>query len=407
MKLDIGHTITGSRGKKIKLIEKIGEGGFGIVYKGEYGDGKKCVVKQANIWNLKGDVSDNKDIIIKKLNIEKEILSRVGSHPQIPTLIDHDDDMMPPYMAMSYVRGKTLYDKLKVGQNKYKPISEKHAKLYTLKLLDIVSYLHNMSEPVIHRDIKPANLLVHANKMSLIDFGSSVAGWDGLDVSGETRIFTAGYGAPEQERGKASVDVRTDLFAVGATLFFLLTGKDLRYDDDCFYAPYDLRPPSIFNKRISKEINDIVLKATKIFPEDRYQSASELKRALKGHTVKGPTKPTLQLGGEEHKLNIKKGKSIKIGRARGLSGAKRQKEISVRSNFISDVHAKIERDNNGYWVKDMYSLNGTAVYLHDEKKWKKLARGQRWKLYSGDKIALGYDDEKGPCIELLFRSPIE
>lgn len=405
MKLDIGHTVTGTRGKKIKLTEKIGEGGFGLVYKGRYGDGKDCVVKQANIWNQKGDVCKNKDIIIKKLNIEREILDRVGSHPQIPTMIDYDEELDPPYMATSFVRGKTLYEKLKTGQNEYKPLSEKHSIYYTLKLLDIVSHLHNMSEPVVHRDIKPANLLVHANKISLIDFGSSVAGWDGLDVSGETRIFTAGYGAPEQERGKASVDVRTDIYAVGATLFFLLTGKDLRYNDDCFYAPYDLRPPSVFNKRISKEVSDVVLKATKVFPEDRYQSASEMINALKGKTVREPTAPTLQLGGVEHDLDLEPGKSIKIGRKKGLSGAKRKKKISVNSNYVSDVHVKVERDKSGYWVRDMYSLNGTAVYLHDEKKWKRLGRGQRWKLYSGDKIALGYDDEKGPCIELIFRSP--
>ncbi len=405
MKLEEGMKVTGERGNALQIKNKLGEGGFGSVYFAECGDGTPCVVKEANIWDHTGAYSTFKDIIEKKLRIERDILDRVGKHPQIPTLLDFDNKRSPPYIATSFIQGKTFYQRMEIGPNKYTPLTEEQAKTYILKLINVVEYLHGLDKPVVHRDIKPANIITHGNSLSLIDFGSSVAEWDGLDVSGKTRIFTVGYGAPEQEKGRSAVDIRTDIYGIGATLFFLLTGKDLRYNDDVFYAPYDLRPPSVFNNSISKELSDIVLKATEVFPEDRFQSVTEMKCAISGEKVVGPQKTTLQLGGVGHSLNLRPGQHMLIGRKIGLKGAKETKELSIASNYVSDIHARIERDRFGYWVKDMYSVNGTAVYLHEEGKWKKLERGQRWKIYNGDKISLGYDEKRGPCIELLFRDP--
>lgn len=405
MPFEKGISITGTRGNKIDVIKKIAEGGFGLVYLGTYNDGKKCIVKQANIWDHMGTVSKNKGIIEKKLNIEKEILKRVGVHPHIPTLLDYDEEAKPPFMAMSYLRGKTIYEKIRKDDTTFKPLTEELARKYIVKLIEIVEYLHNLDNPVIHRDIKPANILVYANNLNLIDFGSSVAGWEGIDVSGATRIFTAGYGAPEQERGKESVDVRTDVYGIGTTLYFLVTGKDLRLCDECFYAPYDLRPASVFNPRLSQDMDDIIQRATNVFPEERYQNVTDMKNAVLGKEVAKLTKPSLQLGGITHTLYIKPGGHMKIGRTAGFSGAKKETEISIRNEYVSDVHARIERDDNNYFVKDMYSLNGTAVYMRDKGKWMKLDRGQKWRLSNGDKVALGYNKKRGPCIELIFREP--
>ncbi len=405
MKLKEGMKVTGKRGNYIAIKNKIGEGGFGSVFFAEYGNESPCVVKSANIWDHTGAVSTYKDIIEKKLKIEREILDRVGEHPQIPTLIDYDDHCSPPYIATSFIQGKTFYERMEVGPNKYTPLTEDQAKTYIIKLIDVIEYLHNLSKPVVHRDIKPANIITHANKLSLIDFGSSVAEWEGLDITGKTRIFTIGYGAPEQEKGRSAVDIRTDVYGVGTTLFFLLTGKDLRYNDECYYAPYELRPPSMFNSSISKEMNDIVLKATEIFPEDRFQSVTEMKNAIKGEKLIGPQKTTLQLGGVGYSIDIRPGQYMLIGREEGLKGAKKTKDLSISSKYVSDIHVRLERDRFGYWVKDMYSKNGTAIYMHEEGIWKQLERGQRWRIYNGDKISLGYDKKRGPCIELLFRNP--
>ncbi len=405
MKLKEGTTVTGKRGNKIRVKDKIGEGGFGSVYLAEYNNGVPCVVKEANIWDQTGGYSAHKDIIEKKLKIEREILDRVGKHPQIPSLIDYDERSSPPYIATSFIPGRTFYERMEAGPNKYKPLTEAQAKTYIIKLINVIEYLHNLSKPVVHRDIKPANIITHANKLSLIDFGSSVAEWEGLEITGKTRIFTIGYGAPEQEKGRSAVDIRTDVYGVGTTLFFLLTGKDLRYNDECYYAPYELRPPSVFNSSIGKEMSDIVLKSTEIFPEDRFQSVTEMKNAILGKKVVGPQKTTLQLGGVGYSIDIRPGQHMLIGREKGLKGAKETKDLSISSNYISDIHARIERDRFGYWVKDMYSKNGTAVYIHEKGAWKQLERGQRWRVYNGDKISLGYDKKRGPCIELLFRNP--
>lgn len=405
MKLKEGMKVKGKRGHSILIKNKIGEGGFGSVYYAEYDGGQGCVVKEANIWDHTGGYSRYKDIIEKKLNIESEILDRVGKHPQIPTLIDFDHERTPPYIATSFIHGKTFYERMQVGQNKYSPLTEAQAKTYILKLMDVIEYLHGLSNPVVHRDIKPANIITHGNSLSLIDFGSCVAEWEGLDISGKTRIFTIGYGAPEQERGRSAVDIRTDVYSIGTTLFFLLTGKDLRYNEECFYEPYDLRPPSKFNSSISKDMSDVVLRAVEIFPEDRFQSVSEMRSAILGEKEVGPKKTTLQLGGVGHTVNLRPGQFMVVGREKGRNGAKEDKDLSISSDYVSDTHIRIERDRHGYWVKDMYSKNGTAVYLHEDGIWKALERGQRWKLYNGDKISLGYDDKRGPCIELLFRDP--
>ncbi len=405
MDLKEGVTVTGKRGHKIKVKRKLAEGGFGSVYLGQQEDRGACVIKMANIWDHTGRVSGHKDIIEKKLAIERKILARVGKHPYIPTLIDYNEKISPPYLVTSYIVGKTFYERMSKDKNTFNYLTEQQSKAYILKLIDIIEYLHGLSKPVIHRDIKPANLITHGNDLFLIDFGSSVAEWDGLDTTGKTRIFTVGYGAPEQEKGRSAVDVRTDVYSIGATLFFLLTGRDLRYNDDCFYAPYELRPPSVFNSSVSKKMSDIVLKATEIFPEDRFQSVTEMKNAILGKKDVGAMKTTLQLGGVGHTVDIKMGQHMTIGRKKGLMKAKKDKDLPISSKYVSDKHARVERDRYGYWVKDMYSLNGTAVYLHETGEWKKLERGQRWKLYDGDKISLGYDSEKGPCMELLFRDP--
>ncbi len=405
MNLKEGSTIKGKRGKVITVQKKLAEGGFGSVYLGKCEDNTPCVIKMANIWDHTGSVSGHKEIIEKKLSIERKILNRVGKHPYIPTLLDYKEDISPPFLVTSYIPGKTFYERMYQEKNKFNPLTEEQAKAYILKLLDITEYLHNQSKPVIHRDIKPANLITHGNDLYLIDFGSSVAEWDGLDTTGKTRIFTVGYGAPEQEKGRDAVDIRTDVYGIGATLFFLLTGRDLRYSDDCYYAPYELRPPSVFNASVSKKMSDIVLKATEIFPEDRFQSVTEMKNALLGKKDVNAMKTTLQLGGVGYTVDLKLGQHMLIGRKKGYLKAKKDKDIHISSKYVSDIHARLERDRFGYWVKDMYSLNGTAVYLHGEGIWKKLERGQKWMLYNGDKISLGYDKKKGPCMELLFRDP--
>ncbi len=405
MDLKEGVTVSGKRGIDIEVERKLAEGGFGTVYLGQLKDGSPCVIKMANIWDHTGKVSGHKEIIEKKLAIERKILDRVGKHPHIPTLIDYNESVSPPFLAISYIAGKTFYERMYKDKNTFNSLTEQQAKTYILKLLDIIEYLHGLSKPVIHRDIKPANIITHGNDLFLIDFGSCVAEWDGLDTTGKTRIFTVGYGAPEQEKGRSAVDIRTDVYGIGATLFFLLTGRDLRYNDDCFYAPYELRPPSVFNSSISNRMSEIVLKATEIFPEDRFQSVTEMKNSIRGKKDVESMKTTLQLGGVGHTIDLKKGQSMTIGRKKGLMGAKKDKDLPISSKYVSDIHARIERDRFGYWVKDMYSLNGTAVYLHEEGTWKKLGRGQRWKLYNADKISLAYDSKKGPCMELLFRDP--
>lgn len=282
-KLKKGETLKGGKGKKITVKSKIDSGGFGVVYEGKVDSGQRCVIKQVNVWNP-GIPSD---ITKKKLKVERKILDRIGDQPYFPELIDYDEQFSPPYIVINYIEGETLKEKLKTSKSDYQPLSEDEARKYIIGLLDAVEFLHNFDQPLIHRNIRPLDVMVSSDEIKLIDFGTAVAEWDGLDTTGKTRVLTPGYGAPEQAKAGEKVDIRSDIYGVGTTLFFLLTGKNLQgKKNECFNSNDRLKKPSEFNPSVSKEMDKIVQKATELNREDRYQSAKEMKKELKNFLEK-------------------------------------------------------------------------------------------------------------------------
>lgn len=146
------------------------------------------------------------------------------THPQIPELLDYfektQDGVMYCCLVIRQVPGQTLAERVYRGLH----LSEEHAFLIAVQILQILDYLHGFQPPVIHRDIKPSNLLLDDDgALYLIDFGG-VQEALATGAGGSTMIGTYGYMAPEQFAGRALP--QSDLYGLGATLVFLLSGRE-------------------------------------------------------------------------------------------------------------------------------------------------------------------------------------
>jgi len=395
-----GTTLRGNQGTEVTVQNTLSSGGFGVVYKGKTSRGKKCVIKQS----LPGDTRE------EKLKVERKVLDRLGDYSKIPSLIDYDENTSPPYIVTDYIEGETLRERLKKGSGKFKTLSENEAREYGIKILEVLEYLqdghgHN---PVTHRDIKPENVMVNSrDEVHLIDFGTAVVEW--VNATGKTMVFTPGFGAPEQGNPTGCAEIQADIYGVGTTLFFLLTGKDLKQDTTRKTCTTDssgherLKRPSEFIS-VSDAMDEIIKKATEIDYEDRYNTAEEMKKALeKNDPDPDKSKKTvLQFGGKEFELDLRPGESKDIGREVGVNNASVSNDIQIDNVHVSDKHAEIRRDSSGdYLIEDLGSSNGTAV--NTGSGWNKLSKNQTWRLYSSDRIALAYHKNKGPCITLIFR----
>ena len=143
-----------------------------------------------------------------------------------------------------------------------------------IQTCDILDYLHRQEPPLIHRDIKPANLMVRSsnNQIVVLDFGAVKE----IGTAPGTRIGAEGYCAPEQERGQPLT--QSDLYAIGPTLIFLLTGENpfKFYRQRGRNFRFDLTSVPTF----TPQLREIVDRVTEQLPRDRYQTAKELAAAL-------------------------------------------------------------------------------------------------------------------------------
>jgi eukaryotic-like serine/threonine-protein kinase len=201
-----------------KVIDILGRGGVGITYRARDIE-TDCVVaikalslKRAKDWKA-----------IELFDREAKILAQLN-HPAIPKYIDHfqvdTDRDRQYYIVQTLAEGESLFDAIASG---WQPTIDEVQDI-AAQVLEILTYLHELQPPVIHRDIKPQNLIRDTDgKISLVDFGA-VQDTFYTVTGGSTVVGTYGYMAPEQFRGQAYLS--TDLYGLGTTLLYLLTGTD-------------------------------------------------------------------------------------------------------------------------------------------------------------------------------------
>jgi serine/threonine-protein kinase len=208
----------------------------------------------------------------------QELFEREGrilqmlDHAGIPRFYDFFIENGKSYLVMELIHGLDL--ERWVLRNGTVPVPQ--AIQWMIQTCGVLDYLHNQEPPVIHRDLKPSNLLVRSrdNQIVLIDFGAVKE----LGHSpGGTRIAVEGYSAPEQMMGQPVV--QSDLFAVGATLAFLLLGDSpIRFYRHC----EGLHRLDVSNRpEIPEALKRVIHRATAPLLPDRYPSAIALAQALK------------------------------------------------------------------------------------------------------------------------------
>lgn len=248
---------------RYEIIAELGKGGMSTVYLA-----KDKILD--SYWAVK-KVKNSTSIDIEAFKKEVELLSSL-SHSDIPRIIDRieiDDDF---YVIMDFIDGTSLAKKVLLEG----PLPEDDVVEWAKMLCDVLEYLHTVkSNPIIYRDMKPDNImLINSGRVKLIDFGIAKECRRGEKQAGSS-IGTKGYAAPEQYKGAINIlDERTDIYSLGATLFYLVTGVVPGK------PPKAVRPIRQINPSLSEGLEYIILKCTDDTPENRYQNCRELKADL-------------------------------------------------------------------------------------------------------------------------------
>jgi len=192
-------------------------------------------------------------------------------HAAIPRIFDSFTEQDRHYLVMDLIEGRTLADVLK-QEGQPRGLPEGRVRRWAIQLCGVLSYLHGQQPPVIFRDLKPQNIMVTGrDEIKLIDFGIARAFQEGTG----TLVMTPGYAPLEQVGGNP--EPRSDLYALGATLYQLLTLRNPRENKPTIF---DFAPLSHLRPDISQEFAAILFKAVQREPRDRWASAAEMGHAL-------------------------------------------------------------------------------------------------------------------------------
>jgi eukaryotic-like serine/threonine-protein kinase len=229
---------------------------------------------------------------------EATILAKLR-HPNLPRVIDHFViEGIGEYLVMDFVSGQDLSQHLESLGN---PMPEEEVVRIGAVICEALNYLHSRTPPIIHRDIKPANLkLTPEGHIVLVDFGLAKFYEQGEMTSTGAQGITAGYSPPEQY-GQGT-DTRSDIYALGAMLYTLLTDHIPPEALERAIGEDSLQPISKFNSTVSPAVAGVITKAMAIKAEGRYQTIREFQEALlAAHPLPdfSPSKPVVApIGGD-------------------------------------------------------------------------------------------------------------
>ncbi|MFV0405309.1 MAG: Stk1 family PASTA domain-containing Ser/Thr kinase [Propioniciclava sp.] len=276
---------------------------------GVIGRGGMAVVSRANDTRL------HREVAVKELRTDlasdptfqarfrREAQAAAGlNHHNIVAVYDTGEELNPggdvqvPYIVMELIHGRTLREILREGR----PILPRRALEFTQGVLAALAYSHRKG--IVHRDIKPANvMLANDGTIKVMDFGIARAVADTSATMTQTAavIGTAQYLSPEQARGE-TVDARSDVYAAGCLMYELLVGRPPFQGDSPVSVAYQhvretAVPPSQLDAEVTAPMDAVVGKALAKDPEDRYQTADEMRedisRILGGQRVEATLPP--------------------------------------------------------------------------------------------------------------------
>lgn len=338
-----------------RILSVAGKGGMGRVY-------HAVDVRDGSHWAIKEDLSEDMGA---QLYEEAEVLEGLD-HPALPKTRGVQSVGKNRYMIMQFMEGRTLSDMLK-QQSKY---PEEQVLEWFIQICDVLCYLHSRPHPIVYRDLKPSNIIVdEAGRIRIIDFGiaeeySSQEGDLQLHKGG----LTKGYAAPEQYSRRFRADVRTDIYALGVTIHYLLTGKNP------IKPPYEFLPVRKLSPEVSPAMEEIVKRCLRPNPDQRYASADALMADLRNITSRNGT--------------IRKRKRLRIAGfmlALVLAGAgvmaagdsiKQRREDEIRAYYALVESARQAADRGAYSAAAEYAAQ--AIEKQPDELDGYLAEGYRY-----------------------------
>jgi serine/threonine-protein kinase len=270
---------------RYRLMAIVGQGGMGNVYRAEdlRLPGRLCAIKEVT-----PDPHLSAELRVQahqQFLQEASILAQLD-HPNLPKVSDFFSDQNRDYLVMDYVPGNDLRQLLEESRGHGHNLSEATVLSWAAQIIDALSYLHRQSPPVVHRDIKPSNIkLTPDNWIKLVDFGlvKLLAQDEARTITVVQGRGTALYTPLEQYGGDVGhTDGRTDVYALGATLYHLLTDYPPPDAKTRFLNPRALRPPAQLNNRLSPHVVEAILWAMEMHPDDRPQTIEEFADTLFG-----------------------------------------------------------------------------------------------------------------------------
>jgi serine/threonine protein kinase len=231
--------------------------------------GALCAIKEMSLSMVP---PEEQALAIKNFKVEAKMLS-VLSHPYLPAFTHFFAENQRYFLVMEYIDGATLEDLLERNRG---PFSERRVLSWAAQLCNVLEYLHSQNPPIIFRDMKPGNImLTRQGHIKLIDFG--IARFFRPTHETDTQLLgTPGYAPPEQY-GATQTDERSDIYALGMSLYHLLTN---RFSETGFGAK--ARDIRAVNPQVSVSVARALEKATALEPSDRYESVAAFRRALLG-----------------------------------------------------------------------------------------------------------------------------
>ncbi len=266
------------------IVRQIGQGGMGAVY----------LAKDQRLNNLIAlkETLTHSESLRKAFEREAQLLANLR-HPALPVVSDHFIEGNGQFLVMQYIPGEDLEELI---SKKRKPFDLQMVMQWADQLLDALEYLHTQTPPVIHRDIKPHNLkLTERGEIVLLDFGlakgaaADMSASAGLSVHG----YTPNYAPVEQIQSKGT-DARSDVYSLGATLYYLLTAH---IPSDALSrvvalaegAADPLKPADEINSQIPSGVASVLRVALAVNREQRFGRASEMRKALRSATSLFPS----------------------------------------------------------------------------------------------------------------------
>jgi serine/threonine-protein kinase len=263
---------------RYKLIEVLGKGAMGMVYKGlDPAIDRLVALKTIRLDQIIDPDESNE--LRERLEREAKAAGKL-SHHNIVTIYDVGEESAVQYIAMEYLQGSTLEELLISGINwDYKTLSN-----VMIQVCDALDYAHE--NRVVHRDVKPANIMImEGSKVKVMDFGIARLDTSASMTQTGTALGTPNYISPEQLKGQP-VDRRSDIFSVGVVFYELLTGEKPFKGDTLsalIYSILHTNPPmpSEVNLDVPRIFDKIIAKALVKDPDLRFQTARDLASILR------------------------------------------------------------------------------------------------------------------------------